>query len=359
MFKIINDINIILKLLCIFAKKIVFMKTLVDNIDKHLAMSKEDSKAFFDNLYDFLLEKEADAIDYQGLKIQSTPPLCPNCHSNDIVKNGKQKGMQNYLCKHCGRQFRITTGTFVYRLQKPQLMLEYIRCMVAGKSLRACAREVGISLPTSFTWRHKILAALKNFDKNVNFFGIVETDELLMDYSEKGRKYSSVKEMKQSIRKKPKKVAVIVATDRCGNILFRNTESKRVMREDIEKFLKGRITEDEVLCTGTKYAFRHIRKRKVKHKEIVGAKKKKRGIYSTAIVKAKSEEFTKWIYSKFRGVATKYLQNYIMWYVAIGKYLSGGVISNTGRMLNLASSNRFAWYEYFRVSKISYTVLNI
>ncbi|MDI3545943.1 MAG: hypothetical protein PWQ43_1449, partial [Rikenellaceae bacterium] len=109
------------------------MKTLVDNIDKHLAMSKEDSKAFFDNLYDFLLENEADAVDYQGLKIQSTPPLCPNCHSNNIVKNGKQKGIQNYRCKHCGRQFRVTTGTFVYRLQKPQLMLEYIRCMVAGK----------------------------------------------------------------------------------------------------------------------------------------------------------------------------------------------------------------------------------
>jgi transposase-like protein len=335
------------------------MKNLVDNIDKHMAMSKEDSKAFFDNLYDFLIQNEADVVDYQGLKIQSTPPLCPECRSNDIVKNGKQKGMQNYLCKHCGRQFRVTTGTFVYRLQKSQLMLEYIRCMVAGKSLRACAREVGISLPTSFTWRHKILSALKSFDKNVNFFGIVEIDELLMDYSEKGRKYSSVKEMKRAMRKKPKKVAVIVATDRSGNILFRNTESKRAKREDIEKFLKGRIPEDAVLCTGTKYAFRHIRKSKVKHKEIVGAKKKKRGIYSTAIVKAKAEEFTKWIYSKFRGVATKYLQNYIMWYVAIGKYLSDVVISNTGRMLNLVSSDRFAWYEYFKVSKISYIVLNI
>jgi hypothetical protein len=50
------------------------------------------------------------------------------------------------------------------------------------------------------------------------------------------------------------------------------------------------------------------------------------------------------------------LQNYIMWYVVRSKYLSNDVISNTGRMLNLASSDRQAWYEYFRVSKISYTV---
>ena len=69
--------------------------------------------------------------------------------SNHIIKNGLQNGMQNYRCKDCGRQFRVTTGTFVYRLQKKEKMLDYIRCMVAGKSLRACAKEVGISLPLS------------------------------------------------------------------------------------------------------------------------------------------------------------------------------------------------------------------
>jgi transposase-like protein len=356
MFQTIYDINIILKLFYIFATKLVFMKTLVNNINDHVALSKENSKTFYDNLYDFLLQNQADVVDYQGLKLQSTPPLCPDCHSNHIVRNGKQKGIQNYLCRHCGRQFRVTTGTFVYRIQKHQKMLDYIRCMVAGKSLRACAKEVGISLGTSFTWRHKILAALKSFDKNVNFFGIVEIDELLMDYSEKGRKYSSAKEMKQTLRKKPKKVALIVATDRSGNILFRNTEDKKVRTEDIEKFLKPRINEDAVICTSAKSAFRHIRKSKIKHKEIVRTKKRKRGIYNTATVKAKSENFTKWIYGKFRGVATKYLQNYIMWYVVRSKYLSNEVISNTGRMLNLASSDRQAWYEYFRISKISYTV---
>jgi len=29
------------------------------------------------------------------------------------------------------------------------------------------------------------ISGFKEFDKNVNFFGIVEIDELLMDYSEK------------------------------------------------------------------------------------------------------------------------------------------------------------------------------
>ena len=68
-------------------------------------------------------------------------------------------------------------------------MIDYIRCMVAGKSLRACAKEDGISQPTSFAWRHKILAALLSFEDNINFFGVEEMDELLKDYSVKGRIY--------------------------------------------------------------------------------------------------------------------------------------------------------------------------
>ena len=66
-------------------QKSIFMKTLVNNINEHLAMSKEDSKAFYDKLYDFLLQNEADVVDYQGLKLQSTPPLCPNCRSGGVL----------------------------------------------------------------------------------------------------------------------------------------------------------------------------------------------------------------------------------------------------------------------------------
>ncbi|MGB4650911.1 MAG: hypothetical protein WBH79_05310, partial [Bacteroidales bacterium] len=76
-------------------------------------------------------------------------------------------------------------------------------------------------------------------------------------------------------------------------------------------------------------------------------------------VKKKASEFTNWIYFKFRGVATKYLQNYIMWYVVMGKYLTGKTVSNTGRMLNLASSDRWAWSRYRELVNKTYVNLNI
>lgn len=32
--------------------------------------------------------------------------LCPNCGSDDIMKNGTtRRGKQNYKCRDCGRQF--------------------------------------------------------------------------------------------------------------------------------------------------------------------------------------------------------------------------------------------------------------
>ena len=30
---------------------------------------------------------------------------CPKCESTQISKNGRHHGKQNYICKHCGRQF--------------------------------------------------------------------------------------------------------------------------------------------------------------------------------------------------------------------------------------------------------------
>jgi hypothetical protein len=60
------------------------------------------------------------------------------------------------------------------------------------------------------------------------------------------------------------------------------------------------------------------------------------------------------IYGKFRGVATKYLQNYIVWYVVRSKYLSDEVFSNTGRILNLVSHDRWAWDKYRGLIKQRY-----
>ena len=66
--------------------------------------------------------------------------------------------------------------------------------MHEGNTLRPCAKEMGITQPTSFAWRHRNIAAMRNIEANVNFYGIVEVEELLMKYSEKGSSYRKEKE---------------------------------------------------------------------------------------------------------------------------------------------------------------------
>ncbi|MFY9407304.1 MAG: IS1595 family transposase [Bacteroidales bacterium] len=322
------------------------MKEIVDNLEEYLSMSKQENLEFLDQLYHLMNQINADAVDYQGLKIHHAPPLCPDCQSNRIVKNGFQGGQQMYICRKCGRHFRVTTGTFVYRIQKKEKMLDYIRCMLEGKTLRACAKEVGISLPTSFAWRHRILAALRNFEDNVNFFGIVEVEELLMNYSEKGRRYRNEAELAEAREKKKKKVAVIASKDRTGNMLFKQLGLGKIKREQIEQLLNTKVSANSGICFGHNDEFRKLKSQNLERKEIVIDRVRKRGVYSVATIRRHVNTFVGWINNQFRGVATKYLQSYIMWYVVMHKYLLNNVVPDVGRMLNLASSDRRAWYVY-------------
>jgi transposase-like protein len=335
------------------------MDKIFENPTEVFALTKEETRELYDNLYDEMIEEGKNVVDYQELKAMSTGVLCPDCNSSHVIKNGLQSGVQNYRCKTCGRQFRVTTGTFMYGVHEKGKMLEYIKCMSAGMSLRECARIVHISLTTSFFWRHRILCALQSFEDNVNFFGIVELEELLMNYSEKGKKKRENKDIKNLTKKKPTKVAVLAATDRSGNILFKKLEDNRVQADHISNFPKLRISDNSVICGSNKKAFKTVNAEHIKHKEITNKNKMKGGIYSVSTIHEKITDFVGWIYFKFRGVATKYLTNYIMWFVVKGKYLANKIVEDTGRLLNLAASDRGAWERYRDLMSSTYLIYNI
>lgn len=87
---------------------------------------------------------------------------CPHCGSTHFVKNGAKCDNQRYLCRECSKSFVKQTGTILYNSQKDVEVWElYIHCMIKGFSLRKCAETCGINLGTAFTWRHKILDALR------------------------------------------------------------------------------------------------------------------------------------------------------------------------------------------------------
>ncbi|MDD3631023.1 MAG: hypothetical protein PHF55_08380, partial [Bacteroidales bacterium] len=86
---------------------------------------------------------------------------------------------------------------------------------------------------------------------------------------------------------------------------------------------------------------------------LVRRKTKGLAVYSVNIAEKKITNFLIWM-MRFRGVATKYLQNYLMWFVVMNKYLKDEVESDIGRLLNLSSHDRWAWERYFRLMKLKY-----
>ena len=112
---------------------------------------------------------------------------CSHCKSSNTKKIGFQYGVQKYCSKECRPNYSDITGAFNARMRKGkgERMKVYMRHFIAGESLRSCTNHAGISLPTSFKWCHRILAALESSQNQVILRGIVESDDLFIAYSQK------------------------------------------------------------------------------------------------------------------------------------------------------------------------------
>jgi protease II len=206
------------------------------------------------------------------------------------------------------------------------------------------------------------LAAIQGLEGGINFSGITETDELLLQYSEKGRRYKSLEEKEKAINTVHPNVAVLVMTDREGNLLFKHIGENKVQNSQIKEELQRRVSEKNLICFKPNEKFQQAVKESPSKKVLVKSptekilvRRKTKGlaIYSVNIVEKKITNFLVWM-MRFRGVATKYLQNYLMWFVVMNKYLKANVESDIGRLLNLSSHDRWAWERYFRLMKLKY-----
>lgn len=294
------------------------MSDLFNNAGYFNSLSGESRREFIDKLYQMLIADGANAVDYQKLKQQSRATICPRCGSENIVKAGVNNNKQRYKCKSCKHQFSYTAGTFVYRLHKPSAMLDYIRCMLEGKTIRACASEVGISVPTSFNWRHKILSALESLDEDIKFSGIIETDELVL----KQNKYNA---------------HILLVADREGSVYAKYMGDKDITSVEINKELKNKIDSLTVCCVKNTKEFRDIRKYDIKKTIVIKDEKVKTDIYHLKIVKNEEDNLKKML-AQYKNISPKYLQGYLKFYVLKNNYLSGNVNADVGRLLNIASS---------------------
>lgn len=213
---------------------------------------------------------------------------CPRCQNKKNTKYGNVKGNQRYKCSKCGKHFRTTTGNSIHHLHLKAKIEAYIQCMNEGLSLRKTAKQVDISLQTAFRWRHRFLSAMrKHNDTKQNKHQTISAYTL--PFSNKGQKKNN---------KNNKPITSIIRTDITGttsiDVIGRygqtplhilrqtNKNSTYIPSISIPKVVKHRA----IRCKNQP----HNNKTNTMHKEIHN-----------------------WL-NKFRGVATKYLQNYWEWF---------------------------------------------
>jgi transposase-like protein len=290
---------------------------------------------------------------------------CPHCRSRHFVGIGKQKGVQRFKCKRCSKHFSESTGKLSYCLKKRELLKQYLDCFLSGLSIRKSAKCCGISIQTSFNWRHKILVALQGlsspeFERIVE---VVETEEL---FSTKGqqRKTGGCQSQNSATNhelepstsaegshfntegcRAPRSVGILHALDWQGNLMMKVVGTSKIKKRDFERILNGKLDKVEVICAKadrsvTAYV-RGIDAEYVRSKR-GGVRKADSGYQITNVLKS----VLSWrnFMIRFHGVATRYLQNYLNWYMLLHrlKYSKYQMLQT----LHILMKEERAWYQF-------------
>lgn len=259
-------------------------------------------------------------------KENKTPISCPHCNSTEVISRGSHKGVKRYQCKACNRYFSGNYGTALHGIHKKDKWQQYIECMNEQLSLKKSAEKVGISYRTSFIWRHKILSTLKDAEPN-QLEGIVEADDTYFRYSEKGSRRLKRKPRKRgsgNMTLKKNKVPVVVAADRKGNTVLNVAGRGTVNRKDLRAVMAGKFHPDATLCSDGANVYKGLAMQEgIQHvrSAIHGRPVAKNKAYNIQTVNQLHKELKEYM-NRFNGVSTKYLQNYLYWFMLTKKKIA-------------------------------------
>lgn len=254
---------------------------------------------------------------------------CPNCQFDQLNKWGQKDGVQRYRCKGCGKTCNALTGSPLARLGHREAWTEFATAMKDGLSAKDAGEACRVESKTAFRWRHRWLR-LPCDQKGKKFTGIVEADETFFLESQKGSKIwqkakgsECVDEPSRPTRKRGGKaskrglsseqIPVLVVRDRHGTVT--DAVLPALDKKSIKAVLSPIMTKDTLLCTDGLRIYRTLAKEEgFAHQSLnisAGSRVKER-VFHIQNINAYHSRLKGWL-SRFRGVATRYLPNYLGW----------------------------------------------
>jgi transposase-like protein len=266
---------------------------------------------------------------------------CPRCASRDVVKHGKdENGRQRFMCRGCRRTYNILTGTPMARARMPEKWSQYLGHMTDHLSIRKIVMAgIGVNHVTVWRWRHRFLVAAAT-DNAAMLSGVIEADETFLLRSFKGHRGWTDGNPPENRAARPRawgaikrglsneQVPVLTALDNAGGIY----EAILPSLAAIEASLHGRIAPGSVVCSdGTRAYVRAAVKAGAEHRRVivttttpmamkinpVRTKRRQKGRLGLGHVNAHHSKLKLLVNWRCRGVATKYLDNYLGWHRAM------------------------------------------
>lgn len=251
--------------------------------------------------------------------------VCPLCGGIHVARNGHRKdGTQRFICRDCNRSFVVSANSIVHGTRKSLDTWEkYIDCMLNGFSIRKSASICHIHQDTAFIWRHKILDALQNMVKDVKLEGIIEADETFFSVSYKGNHKNSKTRMPRDAHHRGtdihvrglsnEKVCVPCAIDRNGMSISRISNTARVKTDGLNRVFENHLDSNSTFIVDKASAYKKF----AQHYgvELVPLKSKtdsRKGIYNLQRINNYHSQL-KCFMAHFKGVSSKYLNNYLIW----------------------------------------------
>jgi transposase-like protein len=257
-------------------------------------------------------------------------PFCPHCRCRDVQLWGRASGRQRYRCTGCGRTFNVLTGTPAAYIKKLELWPDFCRAMEAGgESLRAAARRLGIHASTAFRWRHRLLNELRARDAE-ELHGWIEIGVLgVYPVSLKGQKGGLGRPARTRAswpwaHPPPETVGVAIATDLEDHVVTSVVGRYVLTEAEVEGMLGGRIRgrpdgRGPILVVHNNILRPY--ERFLESVALPGAgvcRAWKARVHCPPL--AGSERLRIYWFrlrlwmARFRGVATRYLPNYLVWH---------------------------------------------
>lgn len=212
--------------------------------------------------------------------------------------------------------------------------------MIDKFTLRKTAQICGINPKTAFVWRHKILDALQNMMAEVRLNGIVEVDETYTPISCKGpRGKSIVKNCEQGKKRgiSDEQVCIPCGINLQGQSIAMVSDLGHPTVSDLDNVLAGRIESGSIMVTDSLHGYSRLSEQmNVTHIKIDSGQFSN-GVFNIQKLNSYHSQFKRMINYTFKGVSTKYLNNYIV-YNNLVNYSLGTESQKTSIMRNFTFS---------------------